>query len=1036
LNFWKYLSIKQKIWGLVVIPAIVILVFAFRQVESVNTQLSHLNKAKYTVQLLQQLTYLSNTSALVSNRESLTSLNKRINELNVVAKRTFPDDANNIEEQIEEYHEIITSVYTAQDAETKNENVLWQIETYQELLLYIEKRSLESISSNIDEHLKALFQLKWMVSWAIEEAWLSKRLVMLSKSGSEQTKQIKDDISSLIQRQQLFVERFVTINADERQVSLLLEAFTKDAFEETALHRDNLLNETSLIGLSPAQMLQGEKALEERLALFQNVAEKISEQLILAANIEVSKFQNSRIILFALIALILIVLLMVGIKLARRINNNLSTVLNYLADNAEQEVSLAEQIDGRDELSRFALEVERLMLERKHQQQKILQSKNEAIKAKEEAIIASKAKSSFLANMSHEIRTPLNGVIGMSEILATTELTTTQKDYVDTIETSSQLLLSLINDVLDFSKIESGNLSLNQHSTSLRETFYDIAAIVGLEIKEKSLALSLDIDPKVPARVMADDHRIRQVLLNLMSNAVKFTRNGSVTMRLSVCLENKTQPDSINLLFEVVDTGIGINEEKQQHIFQAFAQEDASITKQFAGTGLGLAISSQLVELMGGTIGLESKKDKGSRFYFTLPFEIVDDAYPTVNTHEYHDIVLVCEHQKIIERLTREFKFFGLHISGVYLSLAQLMSEPVNDKQIVIFVSNESVLTSNVIDVLEKNNTSQRAICLIKHFNSQTSDVNDQLSAILTYPVLGERLIQALDACQRTLECSIDNLEGEQVVVSEESKILLVEDNPINLKMLSIQLRDKGYGFDVAENGQQAVQLFTSGNEYSAVLMDCMMPIKDGFEATKELRLFEKENNMQATPVIALTASVLDDDIQKCFAAGMDDYIPKPFRKEILFERIAKAIESKRLREQVRLSEMSKQEHVDKSKLNVLIVEDNPINQKVAMLLLDKAGYQHQVANDGQEALSIYSHNQDFDVILMDLMMPVKDGFAATQEIRAFEKQNGLAQTPIIALTASVVDGDIQRCFDTGMNAYIPKPVKGEKLYSEIEHFT
>ncbi|WP_230853620.1 histidine kinase dimerization/phospho-acceptor domain-containing protein, partial [Vibrio harveyi] len=227
---------------------------------------------------------------------------------------------------------------------------------------------------------------------------------------------------------------------------------------------------------------------------------------------------------------------------------------------------------------------------------KLTQAKEDAERAKDDAIKASKAKSSFLANMSHEIRTPLNGVIGISEVLSDTSLTATQRDYVDTIETSSQLLLSLINDILDFSKIESGMLLISPHSTCVRESIYDIASIVSPKAKEKGIDLKVNISRNTPFRLMIDDHRLRQVVMNFMSNAVKFTDKGTVL--LSVTTHVVSGSNAV-MEFSVQDSGIGIDEQQQKKIFEPFAQEDDSTTRQFGGTGLGLAISTQLVELMG-----------------------------------------------------------------------------------------------------------------------------------------------------------------------------------------------------------------------------------------------------------------------------------------------------------------------------------------------------------------------------------------------------------------------------------------------------
>jgi CheY-like chemotaxis protein len=307
--------------------------------------------------------------------------------------------------------------------------------------------------------------------------------------------------------------------------------------------------------------------------------------------------------------------------------------------------------------------------------------------------------------------------------------------------------------------------------------------------------------------------------------------------------------------------------------------------------------------------------------------------------------------------------------------------------------------------------------------------------------------------------------EGAPIQVDDlTGKVLIVEDNKVNQKVAQLHVNKAGYDCDIANNGEEAVHLILSGSNYQLVLMDCMMPIKDGFQATQEIREFESTRNQPRTPIIALTASVLDDDIRRCFDAGMDDYLPKPFKAEMLEEKLKKAstqykqptkkgdtksntgvanlsaltddqVESiiEEQRSDPIVINQQQMEIPAKKTLKILLVEDNPVNQKVASLHLKKLGYEFEIAGNGQEAVELFEARQHFKVVLMDCMMPIKDGFSATQEIRAFEKKHGLKPARIIALTASVVDEDIQRCFDAGMNAYISKPVRRDTLVRELE---
>lgn len=318
-------------------------------------------------------------------------------------------------------------------------------------------------------------------------------------------------------------------------------------------------------------------------------------------------------------------------------------------------------------------------------------------------------------------------------------------------------------------------------------------------------------------------------------------------------------------------------------------------------------------------------------------------------------------------------------------------------------------------------------------------------------------MIKAIELCdtQGLAELS----EANQQTTTIQHKILIVEDNKINQKIAGLHVGKSGFEFEFANNGQEAVDMFTANPHYAAILMDCMMPVMDGFEATGNIRRVEKATNAtRRIPIIALTASVIDDDIQKCFDVGMDDYVPKPFKFEMLKEKVLAAVEAMPLPAThtapaastsstvtpIHSAQAAKQTLPEQAELNVvpsksekiLLVEDNRVNQKVASVMLKKAGYAFEIADNGQIAVDMYQNDSSFDIILMDCMMPVMDGFTATKEIREHEKNLGLSKTPIIALTASVIDDDIQKCFDSGMDGYVAKPVRKEKLFHQIESAT
>jgi len=792
---------------------------------------------------------------------------------------------------ITQYEESVEELTFAEDAETLLDGHQWQADAYKQLLFAIEKVTFDSPVNDINSDLTALIQLGWLIHWVEEESWLNQLLVEKENTYQDLAFLLREQVNALSQKQQLYIERFVAINAKASQVSLLLATFSDEAFENSTIYREQLLQVEAFEVLTPQQIEAGKQAFSTRLRLFQSVADVIQSQLSHEIQNTVQVFEKRRLIFLSIISGIVLIVFIIGIALARKVTGNLGLVLHFLKAKQPESLSLTAQISGTDELSTFAMEVERLTLERKNNQRKLLLAKNEAEQAKEEAIKASKAKSSFLANMSHEIRTPLNGVIGISEILAGTELTAIQKDQVSTIETSSHLLLNLINDILDFSKIESGKLQISLHSTSLRENIFDIAAINAPKIQEKGLNFSVNIAPTVPAKLLADDHRIRQVMMNLMSNAVKFTEQGSISIAIRL---DESVKESTSYLFEIIDTGVGIDDIEQNKIFEAFSQEDESVTRQFGGTGLGLTISAQLVELMGGELCVSSVKGKGSRFYFSLPLSIAEQEYQYRDMPAYQDLELVCDVPEVSNAIKQELNFFGITLTSEKTALTDVDMTIKSGSRIVIYaVQNQQQLLKDG-DYFDDYNHGKSALCLIKPLSVVRLIQGQNVNSIVSFPILGQRFLKAIESSHLATQSANNLISNIEKVTSAKIKALLVEDNKINQKVAGLHLTKAGFDFDIANDGVEGVQLFTSGSDYAFVLMDCMMPIKDGYTAAEEIREYELQNNKSKTPIIALTASVLDDDIQKCFDSGMDDYVAKPFKSSTLNSKIDQALLQKK----------------------------------------------------------------------------------------------------------------------------------------------
>ncbi len=579
--------------------------------------------------------------------------------------------------------------------------------------------------------------------------------------------------------------------------------------------------------------------------------------------------------------------------------------------------------------------------------------------SREESDRANRTKSLFLANMSHEIRTPLNGIIGFTKFLKSTDLNSEQYEFVNVIRNSSEDLLSIINDVLDISKIENGTIELEEVFFNPIEEFENVVELYSTNALKKEIDFSLWIDPKFSSKMLkSDPSKIKQVLINLISNAIKFTeKGGSVAV---IIKEIDSRDDSVSIKFSVKDTGVGISEESREKVFNAFTQADTSISRKYGGTGLGLTISSNIVNILGGALILNSKIGEGSTFSFVLNVDKKDikverreerpmkiSIYSDSNVKDRYSDHFLESYISLISKdvSIKRFKNFEECIEGYSSKIYNI---------IYIHIDNNSI--EEIKKVIRLRNSHTKIVLVVKlNRHQELQRLNSEHLEVMYEPVTFSKVQNSLKALNIT-----KNIDNRRRVPQKKEKLfkdihaLVVEDNPINQKMIQHTLKNMGISSECADNGQEGLNKYIkSSREYDVIFMDIQMPVLNGVDATIKIIDYENREKIKHTPIIAVTANALKGDRERFLSEGMDEYISKPIKVDKFISILKKFFP------------LANEESSSSDMKDILLYKRTTTESKIISAILNKLNYSVEVAKDIDDLKSNLD-KESYKCILLD----------------------------------------------------------------------